>query len=233
MWSIIISYLGLLASAGSEINFESQHVLTVCDAFHIWHTRQGEAIPECPQLPNATGFFDNLRDKLYEKQCDANVTIGRSETTLIERSVLIVKLLVDSVKDGLVHLAVSLISAAEDVSGLKSVAQGWNHRVYLILAGSCFLLYHLLRAKMNPLTVNILLGFLTSGLFYFVHLYYRNWLVTWLFVAVAVLAGSPLYPRTRLTGLGTMTFIHLAVPLLDLVLRLAVIITYKYYYIYK
>lgn len=224
MWTVVItSGLMFLASAVSETNFETEHILTVCDAFNIRHTRRGEAIPECPQLPSAKGFFHHLPQKLYEKQCDANATSSSSsESSLIERGVFILKRLVDSVKDGVVQLAVSLLAAVEDVSGLKSVGQRWNHRVYLILAGSCFLFFHLHRGK-NPLTFNILLSFLTSGPFYFVHLYYRNWLVTWLLIAIAALVGSPLYSRTRrLTGLGAMTFIHLAIPLLDRVLRLVV-----------
>lgn len=226
MLTVIVLCLGLIVLSESEINYESEHVLTVCDAFTIWYTRKGESIPECPQLPLATGFFDNLSGKVYEKQCEAaNVTTTASlpaQAGLLERSVLILKRLVDDVKDRLEQLGVALIHAAEDVSGLSSVGERWNHRVYSILAGFCFVLFHLQCRKFNPLLFNVLLGFLTSGLFYFVHLYYRNWLITWCFIGVAIFMGSPLYVQTWLPAMGVMTFIHLAIPLLGGILRLII-----------
>lgn len=225
MLTVIVLCLGLIVLSESEINYESEHVLTVCDAFTIWYTRKGESIPECPQLPLATGFFNNLSGKVYEKQCEAaNVTATSlpAQAGLLERSVLILKRLVDDVKDRLEQLGVALIHAAEDVSGLSSVGERWNHRVYSILAGFCFVLFHLQCRKFNPLLFNVFLGFLTSGLFYFVHLYYRNWLITWCFIGVAIFMGSPLYVQTWLPAMGVMTFIHLAIPLLGGVLRLII-----------
>ena len=228
MLTVIVLCLWLIVFSASEINYESEHVLTVCDAFTIWHTQKGDPIPECPQLPLATGFFDNLTGKVYEKQCEADVTTSTSmvQSNLIERSVLILKGLVDDVKDRLEQLGAALIHAADDVSGLSSVGQRWNHRVYSILVGSCFVLFHLQCKKFNPLLFNAFLSFLTSAVFYFVHLYYQNWLITWFFIVVAIFTGSPLYVQTWLPALGVMTFIHLAIPLLSLILRLIILWSY-------
>lgn len=219
---VVLLCVGLVAPSSSEINLKSEHVLTVCDALTIWHTTKEEPIPECPQLPSAAGFFKNLREKLYEKQCETNVTISQSETSLLERGILIIKQLVDDIKDGLEELGVTFVYAAEDVSGLESVGKRWNQRVYWILAGSCFLLFYLHCREVNALLFNVVMGFVTSGVFYFVHLYYQNGFTSWLLIAIAIFVGSPLYVRTWLPGLGAMTFIHLAIPLLSLVLRLIV-----------
>ena len=91
---------------------------------------------------------------------------------------------------------------------------------------SCFVLFHLQCKKCNPLLFNALLSFLTSAVFYFVHLYYQNWLITWFFIVVAIFTGSPLYVQTWLPALGVMTFIHLAIPLLSLILRLIILWSY-------
>ncbi|KAI9563739.1 hypothetical protein GHT06_011203 [Daphnia sinensis] len=222
MLAVIILCLGLIAPASPEINFKSEHVLTVCDAFNVWHAQKGELIQECPQLPSAAGFFENLKEKLYEKQCETNITTPQSETSLLEHGILIVKQFVDSIKDGLEELGMVLINAAKDVSGLESVRKRWNHRVYSILAGSCFLLFYLHCRKISALYLNAILGFVTSAVFYFVRLYYHNWYTIWLLIAIAIFVGSPLYVRTWLPGLGAMTFIHLAIPLLNLVLRLII-----------
>jgi hypothetical protein len=86
MLTAIVLCLWLIVFSASEINYESEHVLTVCDAFTIWHTQKGDPIPECPQLPLAIGFFDNLTGKVYEKQCEANVSTSNSvQANLIER----------------------------------------------------------------------------------------------------------------------------------------------------
>ena len=224
MLAVIVLCLGLIVLSASEINYESEHVLTVCDAFTIWYTKKGESIPECPQLPLATGFFSNLSGKVYEKQCEHNVTNTTSlpQAGLLERGVLILKRLLDDVKDRLEQLGVALFHSAEDVSGLSSVGEKWNHRVYSILVGFCFVLFHLQCKKFHPLLFNVFLSFLTSGLFYFVHLYFRNWLITWFFIVVAIFMGSPLYVKTWLPAIGVMTFIHLAIPLLGLILRLVI-----------
>lgn len=222
MLAVIILCLGLIAPSSPEINFKSEQVLTVCDAFNVWHTQKGDPIPECPQLPSVAGFFENLREKLYEKQCETNATVSQSEISLLEHGILIVKQFVDSIKDGLEELGMALIYAAEDVSGLESARKRWNHRVYSILAGSCFLLFYLHCRKMSALLFNAILALITSGVFYFVNLYYHSWFTIWLLIVVAIFVGSPLYVRTWLPGLGAMTFIHLAIPLLNLVLRLII-----------
>lgn len=226
---MVISCYGLIDAVSSEINFESEHVLTVCDASTIWHTRRGQPIPECPlHLPSARGFFDNLKGKLYERKCDDNITqLQPNETTRdqqtdwIERSVLIVEQVIGSIRDSLKQIVVLLVDVVEDVTGLKSMAKLWDHRVNSILSGFSFLLFHLTSNRKNQWIFNILLAVFTSFVFYFVHLYYQNWLVNWLLIAIAFFVGSPLYIRTCLPGLGAVTLIHLTIPLLGLVLQLA------------
>ncbi len=51
------------------IVIESEHVLTICDGNSISHTRKGETIPQCPELPSPEGFFDASRRILFEEKC--------------------------------------------------------------------------------------------------------------------------------------------------------------------
>lgn len=216
----------IVASTAAEITFESEHVLTICDAFTVRHTRRGEVIPECPlHLPPANDFFDHLKASVYEKKCFANTTVSESslENMTIERGVLILKQLVDSAQYLLEQMMVSFIQAAEDVSGFRPVENDWNPRVYSVLAGVCFLFFHLTaRSRTDRLLLSLLLALLTSVVFYFAHLYYRNWFVMSLLIAVALFVGSRFYVRTWLPALSALTFIHLLLPLSGFVVRLVV-----------
>lgn len=222
----------VLAKRGvGGIDYQSEHVLTVCDANTVSHTRAGEAIPQCPSLPSPDGFFDGLKKILYQHQCDdLNSTLSQgpsqkdsSDATLVQFGILALKRLVDGLKGEVNKLVQFIVGLIGDFSGLSPVIQRWDSKRHLALICIMSVLLHLQKRRSKQIILNGMLGFFASSTFYLIHCYYQNYFITLFFICFAVLACSPHWPSC-LRSVGLLSIFQLMLPLLGIILRITFII---------
>jgi hypothetical protein len=196
--------------------------MTVCDIHRITISSKGEPIPECDELPPPGDFFSVSSRTVWEMPCDEtsdDEPINR-RPTIWDRSIRALHWLLEGVQDKIRSLGNILLLAIEDVTRLSLITRKWN--VYWFLVGSlgCSLLFfvqglYLSRAGkiIYNIILNVLIGFAMSAAFYMVHLYFENVYVMAVFVAIAIFALTPWYPKLYLSAIGVLTSMELLIPL--------------------
>lgn len=156
----------LLPLVASAIDYQSTHVITVCDASHVWYTNHTSPLPPCPFLPQPTNFlnFDPYQKLFQSNQCSSKLKISEDNGTPIEKAIRFLKRLIDSACNSLLGKIKTLTrETLQNNQKWVHLSEQWSHELFTIQS---LVLFTLLNVKRKSYAVNLILSVILASVLY-------------------------------------------------------------------